>query len=198
MLDVYFLWTANLGTHTFFMIFLPLLFWFGYPQLGRRYVSCKLLSDLLFLLTKLGLFSLVAVMAFGVFWSGFIKVRTGKSKWTNKMISAILIIPDPNRILCVYPDHYHRQFIVSPCLPQLHWNTDFLQPIPLILYPLPYSWWPGFRSMYHQMTPSGCQGLLHSVSMPSALCSEESIVACTVSPVSITVVAFIFSQLKES
>ncbi|KAI9288023.1 phosphatidic acid phosphatase type 2/haloperoxidase [Umbelopsis sp. AD052] len=52
MLDVYFLWTANLGTHTFFMIFLPLLFWFGYPQLGR---------------------SLVAVMAFGVFWSGFIK-----------------------------------------------------------------------------------------------------------------------------
>ncbi|CAO3664026.1 unnamed protein product [Umbelopsis vinacea] len=52
MLDVYFLWTANLGTHTFFMIFLPLLFWFGYPQLGR---------------------SLVSVMAFGVFWSGFIK-----------------------------------------------------------------------------------------------------------------------------
>ncbi|KAH8550128.1 PAP2 domain protein [Umbelopsis sp. PMI_123] len=52
MLDVYFLWTANLGTHTFFMIFLPLLFWFGYPQLGR---------------------SLVAVLAFGVFWSGFIK-----------------------------------------------------------------------------------------------------------------------------
>jgi hypothetical protein len=39
MLDVYFLWTANLGTHTFFMIFLPLLFWFGYPQLGRRYMT---------------------------------------------------------------------------------------------------------------------------------------------------------------
>ncbi|KAJ2965011.1 hypothetical protein NQZ79_g162 [Umbelopsis isabellina] len=51
-LDVYFLWTANLGTHTFFMIFLPLLFWFGYPELGR---------------------SLVTIMAFGVFWSGFIK-----------------------------------------------------------------------------------------------------------------------------
>ncbi|KAI8343342.1 PAP2 superfamily-domain-containing protein [Chlamydoabsidia padenii] len=51
-LDHYFLWTANLGTHTFFMVFLPVLIWFGSPQLGR---------------------SIACLAAFGVFWSGFIK-----------------------------------------------------------------------------------------------------------------------------
>ncbi|KAI8996932.1 PAP2 superfamily-domain-containing protein [Pilobolus umbonatus] len=35
-LDKYFVWTANLGTHTFFMIFLPILIWFGNPELGRN------------------------------------------------------------------------------------------------------------------------------------------------------------------
>lgn len=35
MLDSYFAFTANLGTHTFFTVFLPVLFWCGYPSLGR-------------------------------------------------------------------------------------------------------------------------------------------------------------------
>jgi hypothetical protein len=34
-LDSYFAFTANLGTHTFFTIFLPILFWSGYSTLGR-------------------------------------------------------------------------------------------------------------------------------------------------------------------
>lgn len=37
-LDSYFAFTANLGTHTFFMVFLPILFWNGYTSLGRGYV----------------------------------------------------------------------------------------------------------------------------------------------------------------
>ncbi|OAD67557.1 hypothetical protein PHYBLDRAFT_189030 [Phycomyces blakesleeanus NRRL 1555(-)] len=50
--DAYFLWTANLGTHTFFMIFLPIIIWFANAELGRG-VAC--------------------LTAAGVFWSGFIK-----------------------------------------------------------------------------------------------------------------------------
>ena len=38
-LDSYFAFTANLGTHTFFMVFLPFLFWCGHTSLGRAYVS---------------------------------------------------------------------------------------------------------------------------------------------------------------
>ncbi|KAL8638770.1 MAG: hypothetical protein Q9228_004105 [Teloschistes exilis] len=52
LLDSYFSITANLGTHTFFMIFLPVLFWCGYTNLGR---------------------GMVHVLASGVFLSGFIK-----------------------------------------------------------------------------------------------------------------------------
>jgi hypothetical protein len=37
-LDSYFAFTANLGTHTFFMVFLPFLFWCGSPSMGRGYV----------------------------------------------------------------------------------------------------------------------------------------------------------------
>jgi hypothetical protein len=37
-LDSYFAFTANLGTHTFFMVFLPFLFWCGSPSMGRAYV----------------------------------------------------------------------------------------------------------------------------------------------------------------
>ncbi|KAF2482966.1 phosphatidic acid phosphatase type 2/haloperoxidase [Neohortaea acidophila] len=33
-LDSYFAFTANLGTHTFFMTFLPICFWCGHPDLG--------------------------------------------------------------------------------------------------------------------------------------------------------------------
>jgi hypothetical protein len=34
-LDSYFAITANLGTHTFFMIGLPILFWCGYASFGK-------------------------------------------------------------------------------------------------------------------------------------------------------------------
>ncbi|KAI8352896.1 PAP2 superfamily-domain-containing protein [Blakeslea trispora] len=51
-LDQYFVWTANLGTHTFFMIFLPILIWFGNAELGRN---------------------VAFLTASGVFWSGFVK-----------------------------------------------------------------------------------------------------------------------------
>jgi len=34
-LDSYFAFTANLGTHTFFMIILPILFWSGEIKLAR-------------------------------------------------------------------------------------------------------------------------------------------------------------------
>ena len=34
-LDSYFAITANLGTRTFFMIGLPILFWCGYPAFGK-------------------------------------------------------------------------------------------------------------------------------------------------------------------
>ncbi|KAL8946430.1 MAG: hypothetical protein Q9222_007175 [Ikaeria aurantiellina] len=52
VLDSYFSVTANLGTHTFFMIFLPILFWCGYTNLGR---------------------GMVHILASGVFLSGFVK-----------------------------------------------------------------------------------------------------------------------------
>lgn len=38
-LDSYFAITANLGTHTFFMIGLPMLFWFDYQMFGKGYVD---------------------------------------------------------------------------------------------------------------------------------------------------------------
>ncbi|RPB28761.1 hypothetical protein L211DRAFT_778021, partial [Terfezia boudieri ATCC MYA-4762] len=34
-LDTYFAMTANLGTHTFFMVMLAIMFWLGYTNLGR-------------------------------------------------------------------------------------------------------------------------------------------------------------------
>ncbi|KAH7398235.1 sphingosine-1-phosphate phosphohydrolase [Pyrenochaeta sp. MPI-SDFR-AT-0127] len=37
-LDSYFAYTANLGTHTFFMVFLPIQFWCGYTSVGRASV----------------------------------------------------------------------------------------------------------------------------------------------------------------
>lgn len=51
-LDSYFAITANLGTHTFFMVGLPILFWCGYPAFGK---------------------GLVHILAEGVFFSGWIK-----------------------------------------------------------------------------------------------------------------------------
>ncbi|KAF2265806.1 sphingosine-1-phosphate phosphohydrolase [Lojkania enalia] len=51
-LDSYFAFTANLGTHTFFMVMLPILFWCGYTSIGR---------------------AMVHMLAGGVFWSGFVK-----------------------------------------------------------------------------------------------------------------------------
>ncbi|KAI0125057.1 PAP2 superfamily protein [Xylariales sp. AK1849] len=51
-LDSYFAITANLGTHTFFMIGLPILFWCGYAAFGK---------------------GLVHILAAGVFFTGFVK-----------------------------------------------------------------------------------------------------------------------------
>ncbi|KAI5467033.1 phosphatidic acid phosphatase type 2/haloperoxidase [Mariannaea sp. PMI_226] len=51
-LDSYFAITANLGTHTFFMIGLPICFWCGYAAFGK---------------------GLVHILALGVFWTGFVK-----------------------------------------------------------------------------------------------------------------------------
>lgn len=34
LLDSYFMSTANLGSHTFYVLFLPVSFWLGYPQFG--------------------------------------------------------------------------------------------------------------------------------------------------------------------
>ncbi|RMD43070.1 hypothetical protein DV735_g2063, partial [Chaetothyriales sp. CBS 134920] len=52
LLDSYFAMTANLGTHTFFMIILPVLFWCGQTRLGR---------------------GMSTTLAAGVFFSGFVK-----------------------------------------------------------------------------------------------------------------------------
>ncbi|KAI2631641.1 PAP2-domain-containing protein [Xylaria nigripes] len=51
-LDSYFAITANLGTHTFFMIGLPIMFWCGFTSFGK---------------------GLVHILASGVFFTGFIK-----------------------------------------------------------------------------------------------------------------------------
>lgn len=50
--DVYFTWTANLGSHTFYVLMLPLPLWFGYAQLTR---------------------DLVFVIGWGIFFSGWVK-----------------------------------------------------------------------------------------------------------------------------
>ncbi|RKF59223.1 Dihydrosphingosine 1-phosphate phosphatase [Erysiphe neolycopersici] len=52
VLDSYFAVTANLGTHTFFMLLLPILFWCGYTSLGR---------------------GMVHILANGVFLTGLLK-----------------------------------------------------------------------------------------------------------------------------
>ncbi|KAL8365294.1 hypothetical protein RB595_004210 [Gaeumannomyces hyphopodioides] len=51
-LDSYFAITANLGTHTFFMIGLPIMFWCGFKEFGQ---------------------SLIHILGSGVFLTGFIK-----------------------------------------------------------------------------------------------------------------------------
>ncbi|KLU81020.1 long-chain base protein 3 [Magnaporthiopsis poae ATCC 64411] len=51
-LDSYFAITANLGTHTFFMIGLPIMFWCGFKEFGQ---------------------SLIHILGSGVFLTGFVK-----------------------------------------------------------------------------------------------------------------------------
>ncbi|KAG7087336.1 hypothetical protein E1B28_013312 [Marasmius oreades] len=51
-LDAYFVYTSSLGTHTFFMVMLPIMFFFGYPEMGL---------------------GLIAVLASGVYFSSFLK-----------------------------------------------------------------------------------------------------------------------------
>jgi dihydrosphingosine 1-phosphate phosphatase len=86
-LDSYFAISANLGTHTFFMIMLPILFWCGYTSLGRGYVTSQGVIGLIGLrfqiilmlgtsslgLLLLTLCRLTHILAAGVFFSGFIK-----------------------------------------------------------------------------------------------------------------------------
>jgi dihydrosphingosine 1-phosphate phosphatase len=51
-LDSYFAITANLGTHTFFMVFLPVLFWCGFMEFAKgfasslQYLTCGTVADL--------------------------------------------------------------------------------------------------------------------------------------------------------
>jgi len=66
-LDAYFLYSSTLGTQTFFMIGLPLLFFFGYDELGRGY---DILSPNRRNSTKC---SLVIVLASGVYFTSFAK-----------------------------------------------------------------------------------------------------------------------------
>ena len=47
LLDSYFAFTANLGTHTFFMIFLPICFWCGYGEYGVALVHLLALGVVL-------------------------------------------------------------------------------------------------------------------------------------------------------
>lgn len=51
-LDFYFAWTANLASHTFYVLMLPPLFWFGASKMGR---------------------DLVAVLGLGIYVTGFFK-----------------------------------------------------------------------------------------------------------------------------
>lgn len=53
-LDTYFSITANLGTHTCFMVMLPILFWCGFTNLGRGYTSFGLKGRHRSLTAKLG------------------------------------------------------------------------------------------------------------------------------------------------
>lgn len=69
-LDSYFAITANLGTHTFFMVGLPMLFWCGNAAFGKGYAAVA--SSLAPSLTRRPR-SLVHMLALGVFWTGFIK-----------------------------------------------------------------------------------------------------------------------------
>lgn len=47
VLDSYFALAANLGTHTFFMTFLPICFWFGFPDIGIALVHMLALGVVL-------------------------------------------------------------------------------------------------------------------------------------------------------
>lgn len=51
-LDIYFAWTANLASHTFYVLMLPPLFWFGASTMGR---------------------DLVFVLGMGIYVTGFLK-----------------------------------------------------------------------------------------------------------------------------
>lgn len=45
ILDVYFTTTAFSGNHTFFMIALPVLFWFGFSEIARGYVLSHAIEE---------------------------------------------------------------------------------------------------------------------------------------------------------
>lgn len=70
-LDSYFAITANLGTHTFFMIGLPICFWCGWAAAGKAYVNNNKLPYQC--CETNNVYRLVHMLALGVFWTGFIK-----------------------------------------------------------------------------------------------------------------------------
>ena len=48
-LDAYFVYSSTLGTHTFFLVFLPIFFFFGYDETGRGCAHPTFACDCLFM-----------------------------------------------------------------------------------------------------------------------------------------------------
>lgn len=67
-LDSYFSITANLGTHNFFMVVLPILFWCGHTAIGRGWVLWGESGE-----PRLIYGRIVHILASGVFVTGFLK-----------------------------------------------------------------------------------------------------------------------------
>ncbi|KAK8107316.1 uncharacterized protein PG998_009329 [Apiospora kogelbergensis] len=70
-LDSYFAITANLGTHTFFMVGLPIMFWCGFESFGKGLAPPVLPPTRAHRVNMC--YSLVHILAMGVFFTGFIK-----------------------------------------------------------------------------------------------------------------------------
>ena len=70
MLDAYFVYTSSLGTHTFFMIMLPIFYFFGAPHFGRGYVVSLVIKRTR--LTDVSC-SLLLMLSAGVYVSSFMK-----------------------------------------------------------------------------------------------------------------------------
>ena len=60
-----------LGTHTFFLVFLPVFFFFGYDELGREYALFPFTNEIIIIGQPL--YRLCYALAFGVYLSSFLK-----------------------------------------------------------------------------------------------------------------------------